>query len=137
MTTPAPVEFLYGVRSGGYDGNDTWQPASVVAFRITKKTDRRIYYDANTINGQPARVRYVDRQALEARGEVTRKSGAWWEPDLTVYMQPPQTWPPSADLDLTGLKAEMAAAHPDRGGTDESFIAARRRYQQALSQEVA
>jgi len=25
----------------------------------------------------------------------------------------------------------MAAAHPDRGGTDEAFIAARRRYEAA------
>jgi hypothetical protein len=29
---------------------------------------------------------------------------------------------------LRQLKAEMAAAHPDRGGTSEAFIKARQRY---------
>jgi hypothetical protein len=136
MTTPVPVEFLYGVQPGGYDGNDDWQASKVVAFRIMKKTARRIYYDANLLNGHHAQVRYIDRQALEACGEATRKSGAWWEPDLTVYAQPPQTWPP-VERDLAALKATMHASHPDRGGTDEAFIAARSRYEQALNREVA
>ena len=34
--------------------------------------------------------------------------------------------------ELKQLRREMAAAHPDRGGTDEEFIAARERYEQAL-----
>ena len=43
----------------------------------------------------------------------------------------------SPDLDdhvasgLHRLKAEMAAAHPDRGGTTEAFIEARHRYLEA------
>jgi hypothetical protein len=127
---PEKVEFLYGVRSGHYDGNDDWQPPSIVAFRVVRKTARRVYYDANAFNGRDPRVRYVDRQALEAGGEVTRKSGQWFEPDLTVYVEPPQTWPP-VERDLAVLKAEMAAAHPDRGGTDAEFIAARQRYERA------
>lgn len=137
MHAPEKVEFLYGVQPGEYDGNDIWQSEKVVAFRITKKTARRIYYDANLLAGHPAHVRYVDRQAVESAGQVTRRSAGWWEPDLTVYAQPPQVWPPSADLDLASLKAAMAAAHPDRGGTDEAFIAARRRYERALSREEA
>ena len=32
---------------------------------------------------------------------------------------------------LRELKAEMAAAHPDRGGTSEAFIKARQRYLRA------
>jgi hypothetical protein len=31
----------------------------------------------------------------------------------------------------------MAAAHPDCGGTDEAFIAARQRYEQARSREAS
>lgn len=131
MTTPAPVEFLYGIEAGRYDGNDSWQPQHVVAFRITKKTSRRIYYDANLLGGHPARIRYIDRQTIEARGEITRKAGHWFEPDLQLYTQPPQIFPPQWRLDLPRLKAEMAAAHPDRGGTDAEFIAARQRYEQA------
>lgn len=136
MTAPEKVEFLYGVQAGQYDGNDDWRAAKVVAFRVTKKTPRRIYYDANLLNGRHAQVRYVDRQALEARGEVTRRSGAWWESDLTVYAQPPQTWPP-VERALAALKAEMHAAHPDRGGSDAEFIAARQRYEQALGREAS
>jgi hypothetical protein len=34
-------------------------------------------------------------------------------------------------LSLPELKQAMADAHPDRGGTDEAFIAARQRYQKA------
>lgn len=34
--------------------------------------------------------------------------------------------------EIKRLRREMADAHPDRGGTDEGFIAARERYQQAL-----
>jgi hypothetical protein len=35
---------------------------------------------------------------------------------------------------LRQLRTEMADAHPDRGGTSEAFIAARKRYQQAMAQ---
>lgn len=35
--------------------------------------------------------------------------------------------PPS----LPELRAAMADAHPDRGGSDEAFIAARQRYERA------
>jgi hypothetical protein len=34
-------------------------------------------------------------------------------------------------IDLRQLKAEMAAAHPDRGGSSAAFIAAREKYQAA------
>lgn len=135
-STPEKVEFLYGIQGGQFDGDDVWQPEKVVAFRVTKKTPRRVYYDAELLAGHHAHIRFVDRHRLEADGKVTRKSGGWWEPDLTVYLQPPAVWPP-IELDLAALKAEMAAAHPDRGGTDEAFIAARRRYERALSREAS
>ncbi|MFJ4418238.1 hypothetical protein [Streptomyces sp. NPDC088925] len=35
------------------------------------------------------------------------------------------------DAELRRLRAAMADAHPDRGGTDEQFIAARTRYENA------
>lgn len=37
------------------------------------------------------------------------------------------------EADLSALRKAMADAHPDRGGTSESFTAARERYQQALT----
>lgn len=134
MTTPAPVEFLYGVRSGRYDANDDWQPAHVVRFPVTKKTPKRVYYDARQF-GSRYEIRFVDRHRLETDGEVRRRSGGYWEPDLTVYLNPPVIEQQQVP-DVAGLKAEMAAAHPDRGGTDAAFIAARRRYEQALGREA-
>lgn len=130
MNAPEQVEFLYGIQPARYDVNDDWQHAHVVAFPVRKKTPRRIYYDARQAWEPQERLRFVDRHRLETDGEVTRRGGQWWEPDLTLYTQPPQVWPP-VELDLAALKAEMAAAHPDRGGTDEAFIAARQRYERA------
>jgi hypothetical protein len=37
-----------------------------------------------------------------------------------------------AEPEIRRLRREMAAVHPDRGGTDEEFIAARKRYEEAL-----
>ncbi|WP_433341650.1 hypothetical protein [Streptomyces sp. CA-253872] len=129
--TPDVREHLYGIQAGSYDGNDNWRPAQLVAFRIIKKTPRRIYYDANTGTERSPRIRYVSREAIESDGEVTRRNGQWWEPDVELYAKPPQTWPPQPDLDLAGLKAEMAAAHPDRGGSAAAFVAARAAYEKA------
>jgi hypothetical protein len=122
----APVEFLYGIEAEHGSGPN-WVPTRVVKFRVTKKTARRIYYLPREWRDEQ---RFVDRLTLERDGQVTRKSGGWWESDLTVYLDPPvieQTQSP----DLIELKAAMAAAHPDRGGTDEAFIAARQRYDRA------
>jgi hypothetical protein len=111
--------------------------ARVVAFRITKRTARRIYYDANILARHAGRIRYIDRQAIETAGKVSRKSGHWWEPDLQLWLKPTQTWPPQQQPDLATLKAQMAAAHPDRGGSDAEFIAARQRYERARTQAGA
>jgi hypothetical protein len=37
-----------------------------------------------------------------------------------------------AEPEIKRLRREMAAVHPDRGGSNEEFIAARKRYEQAL-----
>jgi hypothetical protein len=133
-TAPVAVEYLYGIEAEGYDGNDDWHPTRIVQFRITRKTPRRIYYlpDGSRRSERSRGERFVDRSALERDGQVTRRSGGWWESDLTVYLNPPvieQAQPPN----LAELKAAMAAAHPDRGGTDEAFIAARQRYERAAA----
>ncbi len=132
---PVQVEFLYGIKPGRFDANDDWQAESIVAFRITKKTPKRIYYDAE-LHGRGPRIRFVDRHRLETDGEITRR-GQWWEPDLRLHVTPPQTLPPQWDLELPRLKAEMAAVHPDRGGTDAEFIAAHARYQNARTKETS
>jgi hypothetical protein len=118
---PAKTEYVYGIEAGHELGNE-WIPTQVIRFRITKKTPRRIYYLPRDW-GRPEE-RFVDRAVLERDGEVRRKSAGWWEPDFTVYLAEPVL----EDVprpDLGELKAAMAAAHPDRGGSDEDFIVAR------------
>lgn len=122
----AAIDFLYGIEAEHGSGPD-WVPTHVVKFRVTKKTARRIYYLPREWRDEQ---RFVDRLTLERDGQVTRKSGGWWESDLTVYLNPPalaEAHQPSLDE----LKAAMASAHPDRGGSGEAFIAARQRYERA------
>lgn len=123
----AIAEFLYGIEAGHEDGND-WVPTRVVRFRVTKKTARRVYYLPRDW-GHPEQ-RFIDRLALERDGQTRRRSAGWWEPDITVYLNPP-VLEDVRQPDLEELKAAMASAHPDRGGSDAGFIAARQRYERA------
>lgn len=135
-TEAGAVEYLYGVATGRYDADDEWQPASVVSFRITRKTPKRIYYVRSERIPGDVVIGYVDRLRLEADGEVCNRSAGWWSPDYRLYLTPPVLEQPAVP-DLGGLKAAMAAAHPDRGGTDEAFIAARGRYERARRRHPA
>lgn len=119
-TTPAAIEFLYELWDANWDDGPlgNWQ---VLRHPITRKTPKRIYFTLT--NG---RTGYVDRQKIEADGEIyhgyTLRRLHLTEPEIPTRHQPQS---------LAELKAAMAAAHPDRGGTDEAFIAARRRYEAA------
>lgn len=136
MTAPAPVEFLYAIHQG-YDANDDWKPAHVVSFRVTKKTPKRIYYVRRERIPGDLEIGYVNRQKIEATGEIyNHGAGGWWSPDFHLYLNPPEV-PQYAKPDLAALKAAMHAAHPDRGGTDEAFIAARERYERAQRADLA
>jgi len=125
------TEYLYGIDSSVNDDAQYYQAPRVVQFRITRKTAKRVYYFPDGHTERSQRERFADRSTLERDGQATRKSGSWWESDLTVYLQPPvieQAQRPT----LAALKQAMADAHPDReGGTHEGFIAARARYEQA------
>ncbi len=117
--TPAVAEFLYELWDANWDDGPlgNWQ---IRRHEITRKTAKRIYI---TFRGRTA---FVDRQRIEADGEIFYRPAArilyLTEPDI-----PHQPKPPS----LPELRKAMAAAHPDRGGTDEAFIAARQRYEKA------
>lgn len=127
MADLAPIEYLYGIDSSVSDDSRFYEPPRVVRFRITKKTPKRVYYLRR--DWSPGE-RFVDRLALERDGQVTRKSGGWWESDLTLYLTPP-VMEQARKPDLAELKQAMADAHPDRGGDEEAFIVARARYQAA------
>jgi hypothetical protein len=126
----APVEYLYGIGHGGDD-----VPAAVVSFRIIKRTPRRVYYIRDERPGVSG-TGYVDRQALEEHGEVRNAGVDWWSPDFRLY-----TAPPSLDRsglaapDLGRLRAAVRDAHPDRGGSNEQFLAAQATYERALARK--
>lgn len=138
---PDPTGYLYAVEPGRYALDDTtWIPGKVVQFPITKKTARRIYYLRPRFLYMPGpdwEPGYIDRQELERHGSV---HVPYWHllfaepPELPTEhaVRPRRHRPePAARPDLKQLKAAMAAAHPDRGGTSEAFIAARDRYVRA------
>ncbi|MER5816843.1 hypothetical protein [Streptomyces californicus] len=130
---PVQVEYLYGIDSSVADDSRFYEPSRVVKFRITKKTPKRIYYvrcDDRQTTG------FVDRQRIEADGEIYSRTRGWWSPDFHLYLNPPEL-EQATKPDLGQLKAAMAAAHPDRGGTDAEFIAAHARYENARTQETS
>ena len=152
-----PVEYLYGHNTWDCDTEgridrcpchdlprrEAWQ-FHLVPFRVTKKTVKRIYY----VRREPHRVGqvfstdelaigFVDRRKLEADGEVRNRGVHWSQVDSHLYAttDPPEWWqrwrPAESMVDVSRLRVEMADAHPDRGGTAEGFMVARRRYLQA------
>jgi hypothetical protein len=126
------VEYLYAIEAEHHEGDDNrfHVPKRVITFRVTKKTARRIYYLRSERLGRMD-IGYVDRQQIEAEGELFRKSAGWWERDARLYLEPPvlQTYAPAPDL--AELKAAMRAAHPDVGGSNEAFREAHERYERA------
>jgi hypothetical protein len=148
-TDSRPVEYLYGYSGGGED-----TPGHPVRFQIVKKTAKRIYYllveqeidrHGEPI-GEPWSARYsedavgfVDRQKLEVDGHVYNRGRHWCYPDFHLHVSLESVLGDRGrrdePLDLAQLKAEMAASHPDRGGTSAAFIAARQRYVAARRQQ--
>lgn len=133
----AAVEYLYGLVGGGFDGSDEWVGPRVVQFRITKRTARRVYYVRREGRSGDPEVGFVDRQVLESAGEVVRGGGGWWSNDYRLYAQPPVIEAAPKPASVAELKAAMHAAHPDRGGSHEDFIAARARYERATAKASA
>jgi hypothetical protein len=138
------VEYLYGYSHVSDD-------LSLYRFRITKKTAQRIYCVRGgewiDENGEPRDfgnirstsddddvIGYVNRQKLEADGNVYNRGVHWCYPDFRLYVSleaclgdryREEKLKPE---DIRHLKAAMAAAHPDRGGSSAAFIEARSRY---------
>jgi hypothetical protein len=144
------VEYLYGYSRGGEDS-----PGHPVRYRIVKKTAKRVYYvrqeewldkRGELHSVQPyaptddERIGFVNRQKLEADGSVYNRGVHWCFPDSHLYVSleaclgdryREEKLKPE---DIRTLKAAMAAAHPDRGGSSAAFIEARSRYVAARRQ---
>ena len=139
MSEIAAIEYLYGIGDvAGYD--EPYAGRRVVPFQIIKKTAKRIYYVRWRLpNGRVTETGFVDRQKMEASGSEglwTRRTAAWWQDDARLYLSPPnleadRVDPTALKAELDRLRREMAAVHPDRGGSDAEFIAAHKRYEAA------
>ncbi|MGW4825027.1 hypothetical protein ACWEP4_40495 [Streptomyces sp. NPDC004227] len=120
--TPAPREFLYELWDANWDDGPLGN-YQILSHPITKKTAKRIYFTYST-GGH--RAGFVDRQKIEADGEIchgyTLRRLHLTPPEIPCRPKPPS---------LPELRKAMADAHPDRGGTDAEFIAARARYERA------
>ncbi|MFD3640676.1 hypothetical protein [Streptomyces griseus] len=140
---PNPIGYLYAVEPGRLEYNGNWIEGATVKFPITRKTARRIYYlrPRGPIAHNVWEPGYIDRQEFERHGHVRVP---YWlllfaKPPVfpDVSLRQPQRHQPAPAPDLKALKAAMAAAHPDRGGTNAEFIAARQRYVQARDRHAA
>lgn len=147
MSDAVPVEYLYGTMV--YWPDDGPEVREVRPFRISRKTAKRVYYVRLQTRSGRVDLGFIDRGALERDGEVRRKSGHWWEDDghlfatrdaaeahIGIGAGADRPFAPEVP-DLAQLKQEMADAHPDRGGTAEEFIAARKRYESAAAKVAA
>lgn len=119
-TTPAPREFLYELWDANWDDGPLGN-YQILRHEITRKTPKRIYF---TRGG--SRPGFVDRQQIEAAGQIFYRPIA-----RTLYLAPPEIPGKPQPPSLSELRKAMADAHPDRGGTNEAFIAARQRYEAA------
>lgn len=145
------VEYLYSGKRD-YDDYDSRSYLVFYRFRITKRTAKRIFYvrgheridehsepidDGNF--GFIARdtdndIGFVDRMKLETEGHVYNRGHHWSSEDHHLYASL-ETLRASfyredkvKPVDLAALKAAMADAHPDKGGSSAAFIEARAAY---------
>lgn len=152
------IEYLYAREYCWSDGNPCscetltgmarWN-YHIQKFQILKKTKQRIYYNSKPLPFEEKPDEYsivrdmtdygngfVNQQTIEHEGKV-------WSGRRHLYLcppPPPDHWwrdgerTPPADIrrELHHLKAEMAAAHPDKGGSSAAFIAARKAYTEAV-----
>ncbi|MFD5678537.1 hypothetical protein [Streptomyces sp. NPDC127040] len=116
---PAVREFLYELWDANWDDGPLGN-YEIHMHPITKKTDQRIHF---TLAG---RAGFVDRQRIEAAGEIYHRRSQRY-----LYLAPPKVPTQPEPAFLQELRQAMADAHPDRGGTNAEFIAARQRYERA------
>ncbi|WP_042389674.1 hypothetical protein [Streptacidiphilus melanogenes] len=116
---PATIECLYSVHDPNWD--DIFTGYEILRWPITKKTAKQVH-----VRDEYGKTSIFNRQQLEADGYV-------WSPrwHTTLWLKEPAVATSAKKPTLSELKQAMADAHPDRGGSDEAFIAARQKYETA------
>lgn len=131
-----PLGHLYAIRETSTPDAPHYDPhrdREVVRIPVLKKTPKRVYYQ-HPDRHRP-RIGYVDRTELETNGKIAAPLGygfgGWLSPQGDLYLDPPDLTPPAPAPDIKELHRQMCDAHPDRGGTNEDFRAARHQYEKA------
>ena len=103
----------------------------LVRFPITKRTDKRVHFLAYRL-GDLLGHGHADAAQLARDGEA-HVIGQGWPADYNnTFYATREAAEAIAHGDIKQLRRQMANVHPDRGGTAEQFMAARRRYERAL-----
>lgn len=138
---PAVIEYLYGAEHYWPEPRTAWPASRIIAFRIVRKTPKRIHYIRHQ-DGAAVSYGSADRHAIETIGVTPGHPARPGDPDRWLYATRAHAEtatgsgpPPPPGGDLRELRRDMAAAHPDRGGTPETFQDAAQRYQAALRTE--
>jgi hypothetical protein len=157
-TDASVVEYLYEAHiSWAYDGEPELR--EIRKWPIARTTAKRIYFtdgayisradledDTRCPGGHDQR--YCEHGNYSAHGEpagqMIKRGRGWWdsahlfttreaaEDELYSRERERQRERAMREPELKRLRREMADAHPDRGGTAEQFMAARKRYEQSL-----
>lgn len=117
----AVTEYLYELWDANWDDGPLGN-YKILRHEIMKKTAKRIYFTFS-IGCQSG---FVDRERIEADGEIYHGRSM-----RRLHLAPPEIPHRPKPPSLPELRQAMADAHPDRGGSDEAFIAARARYERA------
>jgi hypothetical protein len=85
-------------------------------------------------HGSPAgQARLPGRSSWAERGGTVYAAREAAEAHLYAWEREQERKRPEREAEIKRLRMEMADAHPDRGGTNEGFRAARERYEMALA----
>jgi hypothetical protein len=139
------VEYLYRAWRHGHD-----LATSVEVFRIVKQTKERIFYvkleershrwdGKRWIIEKPSHWHHInDEIGFITCRDLDRRDlhhgSYYWTLSDAHLKTAPRLWGQAAEStpeNLAELKAAMATAHPDRGGSNAAFIEARKRYVEA------
>lgn len=141
IDTTQPGECLYSLWHRCWDGcwdydfggiKPDHQCYALQTWPIIKRTEKRIYFrggDTGCVDWKRERTSFIDLSKFNADGVAWHRKLQ----ELLHLSRPPEIQTRPKPKTISELKREMADAHPDRGGTNEAFIAARQRYVRGLA----
>lgn len=129
--------YLYAIRRTDretYTNTGEVVEGQLVRFPITRRTGKRVYFLAYRLRGDFLGHGHADAAQLARDGEADVIGEGWPADFHNTFYATREAAEAVAHGDIKQLRRQMASVHPDRGGTAGQFMAARKRYEQALRQ---